>query len=52
MHMQPLYEGAPYHGSGVDEGLFAHGLCLPSGSDMSDAEQGEVIEHVLAMLDG
>ena len=50
MHMQPLYAGAPYHGNGVDEGLFANGLCLPSGSDMSDAEQGEVIERVSDML--
>lgn len=50
MHMQPLYAGAPYHGNGVDEGLFANGLCLPSGSDMSDAEQGEVIERISDML--
>lgn len=50
MHMQPLYAGAPYHGNGVDEGLFANGLCLPSGSDMTDAEQGEVIERISEML--
>lgn len=50
MHMQPLYNGAPYHGSGVDERLFEQGLCLPSGSDMSDAQQEEVIGHVLAVL--
>lgn len=47
MHLQPLYAGAPYHGVGFDEGLFANGLCLPSGSDMSDVEQDEVIERVL-----
>lgn len=50
MHMQPLYAGAPYHGSGVDERLFANGLCLPSGSDMTDEQQDEVIERVLALL--
>lgn len=50
MHMQPLYKGAPYHGAGVDERLFEHGLCLPSGSDMSDGQQDEVIGHVLAVL--
>lgn len=50
MHMQPLYEGAPYHGSGVDERLFANGLCLPSGSDMSDDQQDEVIERLLTFL--
>jgi len=49
MHMQPLYNGAPYHGSGVDERLFADGLCLPSGSDMTDEQQDEVIACVLSM---
>lgn len=43
MHMQPVYENAAYHGSGVDENLFANGLCLPSGSDMSADQQDEVI---------
>ncbi len=52
MHMQPLYKGAPYHGAGFDESLFANGLCLPSGSDMSDAEQDEVISRILRLLDG
>lgn len=51
MHMQPLYAGAPYHGASVDERLFANGLCLPSGSDMTDEQQDEVIERVTALLD-
>lgn len=51
MHLQPLYAGAPYHGSGVDEELFANGLCLPSGSDMTDEQQTEVIERVCGILD-
>lgn len=51
MHMQPLYAGAPYHGAGADERLFANGLCLPSGSDMTDEQQDEVIERVIALLD-
>lgn len=51
MHMQPLYAGALYHGVGVDERLFANGLCLPSGSDMTDEQHNEVIERVTALLD-
>lgn len=51
MHMQPLYAGAPYHGSGIDEGLFSNGLCLPSGSDMTDGQQEEVIGRVTALLE-
>lgn len=50
MHMQPLFSGATYHGSGVDEGMFANGLCLPSGSDMTEAEQDEVIAHIQALF--
>ena len=50
MHMQPLYKNAVYHGSGVDERLFANGLCLPSGSDMSADEQDEVIGLIKTLL--
>lgn len=51
MHMQPLYAGAPYHGCGIDERLFTNGLCLPSGSDMTDEQQDEVIDRVVGLLD-
>ena len=51
MHMQPLFVGSKYYGSGVDERLFDQGLCLPSGSDMLDEQQDEVIGHVLDLLD-
>ena len=50
MHLQPLYNGSPYHGTGVDERLFEQGLCLPSGSDMSDDQQEEVISHIVSLL--
>ena len=51
MHLQPLYDGLPYHGSGFDEGLFATGLCLPSGNDLTEEQQQEVIGHILALFD-
>ncbi len=50
MHLQPLYAGSPYHGSRVDERLFESGLCLPSGSDMTDVQQAEVIALILELL--
>lgn len=50
MHLQPLYANAPYHGLGVDERLFEQGLCLPSGSDMTDDQQDEVIERILKLV--
>ncbi len=51
MHLQPLYAGAPCHGAGVDERLFETGLCLPSGSNMTDDQQDEVIGRILKLLD-
>ena len=50
MHMQPLFAGSRYVGNGFDEQLFANGLCLPSSSDMSDAEQDEVIDLVVKLI--
>jgi len=50
MHMQPLYADTSYHGAGIDERLFANGLCLPSGSDMTDDQQDEVIERIKLFL--
>jgi len=51
MHLQPLYKGATYYGEGVDEKLFENGICLPSGSDMSNEQQDEVIQRILDLLD-
>lgn len=51
MHLQPLFEGAQYIGSGVDARLFEQGLCLPSGSDMPIDQQDEVISRICALLD-
>jgi dTDP-4-amino-4,6-dideoxygalactose transaminase len=38
MHMQPVYEGTKFFGTGVCELLFEQGLCLPSGSNLSEEE--------------
>jgi dTDP-4-amino-4,6-dideoxygalactose transaminase len=38
MHMQPVYEGSPFFGSGVCAKLFEQGLCLPSGSNLTDED--------------
>lgn len=50
MHMQPLFEGSHYFGSCFDERLFETGLCLPSGSDLTTAEQDEVIDRIEELL--
>ena len=46
MHLQPLFAEALVFEDGTSESLFAKGLCLPSGSSMSDAEVIRVCEIV------
>lgn len=46
MHMQPVFADAPSTGGAVSEHLFADGLCLPSGSDLTRDQQDQVIEIV------
>ena len=48
MHLQPVFGGATARLSGVSDRLFRDGLCLPSGSSLTDAEQGSVITSILA----
>lgn len=38
MHLQPVFAGAPTVLDGTAERIFRTGLCLPSGSGMSDAD--------------
>ena len=46
MHMQPVFEGAPYYGGTVAEDLFEEGLCLPSGPTLTDSDIERVAEVV------
>lgn len=39
MHLQPVFADAPYYGTDVAEKLFDNGLCLPSGSNLSDDDR-------------
>jgi dTDP-4-amino-4,6-dideoxygalactose transaminase len=46
MHLQPVFRDCPIRGGAVAARLFATGLCLPSGSRMSAAEQAAVIAAI------
>ncbi len=46
LHMQPLYRGTECIGGAVSEELFARGLCLPSGSNMTEADLQRVVRAV------
>ena len=49
MHLQPVFEGAPYYGTGVSEELFDKGLCLPSGSNLQEADLNRVLDVITRM---
>jgi len=43
MHQQPIFKDAPSYLNGVSDDLFERGLCLPSGSNLTDEELDRVI---------
>lgn len=47
MHLQPVFKDAPYFGGAVAENLFEKGLCLPSGSNLTE----ENFDRIFAKLD-
>lgn len=46
MHLQPVFANAPRYVNGVSEGLFAQGLCLPSGPLVTDEDVDKIIEII------
>ncbi len=46
MHMQPVFADCPYYGDGVSERIFERGLCLPSGSSLTDEQIAFVAETI------
>lgn len=47
MHLQPIFADAPFYGDGTSERLFRDGLCLPSGSNLTDAD----FERIFKVID-
>ena len=46
MHLQPVHEGVTFYGNGTSEYLFEHGLCLPSGSDLTEEQLLGVVNAI------
>ena len=42
MHLQSVFKDAPYYGGTVSENLFDIGLCLPSGSNLTEEEKKRI----------
>lgn len=50
MHLQPVFSSCPAYLNGVSEELFENGLCLPSGSNMSDDDRMRVLDAIIKTL--
>jgi dTDP-4-amino-4,6-dideoxygalactose transaminase len=42
MHLQPIFSSYPYYGQEVSERLFENGLCLPSGSNLTEDDKNRI----------
>ena len=52
MHLQPVFKEAPYYGDSVSEKLFENGLCLPSGSNLSDEDKQRIKDCIIEFFGG
>lgn len=50
MHMQPVFKGAAYYGTNISEKLFENGLCLPSGSNLTDDDLERVKKSIFKLI--
>ncbi len=42
MHLQPVFKDAPFYGNEVAESAFKNGLCLPSGSNLTEEDKNRI----------
>lgn len=52
MHLQPVFQGCTTYGGRVSEQLFQKGLCLPSGSNLTDEDQERIIAIIRDLYRG
>lgn len=50
MHLQPVFSYCPAYLNGNSEELFKYGLCLPSGSNLTDDERQKILEVLYKCL--
>jgi dTDP-4-amino-4,6-dideoxygalactose transaminase len=46
MHLQPVFKGAPSYLNGISESLFENGLCLPSGSGLTEEDLSRITSSI------
>jgi dTDP-4-amino-4,6-dideoxygalactose transaminase len=50
MHLQPVFSTCPAYLNGISEDFFNKGLCLPSGSNMTDEDRTRVLDAIIKCL--
>jgi len=50
MHLQPVFSSCPAYVNGTSEELFKNGLCLPSGSNLTDQDRSEIMDVITKTL--
>jgi len=50
MHLQPVFENCIFYGDGTSEQLFQNGLCLPSGSNLTEDDMGRIFDVINKMI--
>jgi dTDP-4-amino-4,6-dideoxygalactose transaminase len=51
MHLQPVFLNSAYYGNDESEQLFLKGLCLPSGSNLTEADLSRVCKIIVKELE-
>ncbi|GAF03272.1 DegT/DnrJ/EryC1/StrS family aminotransferase [Saccharicrinis fermentans] len=46
MHLQPVFERYSAYLNGVSEDLFSKGICLPSGSNLSESDRSKIVDVI------
>jgi len=46
MHLQPVFENSPFYGTGIAEKMFEDGLCLPSGSNLTNEDSSRISDSI------
>ncbi len=50
MHLQPVFKDCLYFGSNISEALFNEGLCLPSGSNLTEIDKNRIKNSLIRIF--
>ncbi len=49
MHLQPVFQSFPFYGNKTSNQIFANGICLPSGTNLTSKEVSEITEIISSL---